>query len=132
MKNFFFITLALLLSACSSKPSVKIQHLSPAFFIDKANTVEAEVTMSAPIDKIIIKLSSEGKWYEVEETHIEYNSNKKKGLFSVEYTFPPTTKVQDDTIFIGAIDSKGQQFLEQYRIRVAYSDDYHRGLYKGE
>jgi len=123
MKKIFFIAMSLVLSACTNNTGVKINHLAPVLYVGKANRIEAEITMSEPIDKMMIMLKSNKYGFELGKSDIEYKPNKKSGTFSVkDFVVPKGTALGKDTIIIGAYDIKGNFISDRWQIWIAHPD----------
>jgi len=123
MKYIPFFAIALLTLSCNTKPEVKINYLEPMLSIGEENRIEAEVTMDQPIDEIVILLkANKNVGYIVNESEIEYSSNRKKGIFSTKLFLPEETQRGKDTIIIGAQDINNNKVDGRWQIWIAYPD----------
>jgi len=122
MKHISFLALALLVLACNTTPNVKINYLEPVLYIGEENRIEAEIAMSEPIDKIMIMLKNNKYWIQVEESDIEYTSNRKRATFSTNFFLPEGIQTGADSILIGAWDVNNKQVDKRLQIWIAYPD----------
>jgi len=122
-KHMLFPAIAsLIVLSCGPRPGVQVNYLEPVLYIGRENRVEAEITMSEPIDKIRIVLKYNKKLVYVDESDIEYSSNRKTAAFSTKLMLPEGTQLGKDSILIGAESVNNKLVDNRWSIWIAYPD----------
>jgi len=70
----------------------------------------------------MIFLKNNQRGGQVNESDIEYSSNRKKATFSTNFFLPEETQTGADSILIGAWDVNNKQVDKRLQIWIAYPD----------
>jgi len=80
------------------------------------------MSVGESIDKVMIMLKNNDHWSYVDESDIEYESNRKRATFSTNFVLPEETQLGKDSIIIGALDVNNNKVDKRTPIWIAYPD----------